>query len=427
MMRRQLLQGTGGAVIAGVLREKGGEARAAETLAADLDRYIAFGIKLSGGPGDRDCGRWLEQELRAAGFATTRQDFPVPGFDLHDARLTTGADIIPVIPAGIVVPTGPAGLTAPLAPMSAGQEMPSDLAGAIALVDLPHARWSSMNDGTIRTLLPQLFAADARAVLFVTHGPTGKAAALNCDARASGFGRPVATIAPDRTAPLRTLTGAEATLVIDGEAKARTAFNLAGRIDRGKGRWLVVSTPRSGWTVCAGERGPGIASWLALARWAPAALPDHDLLFLCNSGHECENLGAAHTLAANAPAPDATAFWLHLGANVAARDWHDLGGGRLSPLPSADSQRFLLASERLVDEARAAFVGLMGLEMAYPVGPAAAGELATIAAAGYPSIAGIFGAHRFHHIAEDDARCVDARLIEPVVQACKRLIFAAIR
>ena len=87
----------------------------------------------------------------------------------------------------------------------------------------------------------------------------------------------------------------------------------------------------------------------------------------------------------------------------------------------------MLASERLVDEARAAFVGLMGLEMAYPVGPAAAGELATIAAAGYPSIAGIFGAHRFHHIAEDDARCVDARLIEPVVQACKRLIFAAMR
>lgn len=399
----------------------------AETVAADLDRYIAFGVKFSGGPGDRDCGLWLDQELRAAGFATTRQDFPVPGFDLRDARLGAGTENIPLIPAGTVVPTGPAGTTARLVSIGAGQEIPHDLAGAIALVDLPHARWSSLNDAAIRTLLPRLFAADARAVLLVTHGPTGKAAALNCDARAPGFDRPVATIAPDRSGPLRVRAGTEATLVIDGEAKFRTAFNLAARIDRGKGRWLIVSTPRSGWTVCAGERGPGIASWLALARWAPAALPDHDLLFLCNSGHEYENLGAAHALSAYAPAPGATAFWLHLGANVAARDWHDLGGGRLSPLPSADPQRFLLASESLVGEARAAFAGLAGLEMAYPVGPGAAGELVAIAAAGYPSIAGIFGAHRFHHIAEDDARCVDAQLIMPVVSACQRLILHTLR
>ncbi len=419
------MQGTG-ALIAGVLSAKGSEAMATETLAADLDRYIAFGVKLSGGSGDQACGLWLEQELRAAGFATTRQDFPVPGFDLRDARLVVGTDTAPVIPAGIVVPTGPAGITASLIPVGAWRQIPADLAGAIALVDLPHARWSSMNDAATRTLLPRLIAAGAGAALLVTHGPTGKAAALNCDARAPGFDRPLATIAPDEAGPLRARVGAEATLVIDGEAKTRTAFNLVARIDRGKGRWLVVSTPRSGWTVCAGERGPGIASWLALARWAPAALPDHDLLFLCNSGHEYENLGAAHTLATNAPAPDATAFWLHLGANVAARDWHDLGGGRLSPLPSADPQRFLLASETLVGEARAAFAGLAGLEMAYPVGPGAAGELATIAAAGYPSIAGIFGAHRFHHIAEDDARCVDARLIEPVVKGCRRLILCAI-
>lgn len=291
MRRRQLLQGTGGALIAGTLPGKEGGAMSAETLAADLDRYIAFGPKFSGGPGDRDCGRWLEEETRAAGFATTQQNFPVPGFDLRDARLVAGADAAPVIPAGIVVPTGPVGITAPLVPVGAGQEIPGDIAGAIALVDLPHARWSSMNDAAIRTLLPRLFAADAQAVLLVTHGPTGKAVALNCDARAPGFDRPVATIAPDRTGPLRARIGAEATLVIDGEAKARTAFNLAARIDRGKGRWLVVSTPRSGWTVCAGERGPGIASWLALARWAPAALPDHDLLFLCSSGHEYEKSG----------------------------------------------------------------------------------------------------------------------------------------
>lgn len=427
MMRRELLQGAGGTLAAGPVFGKGPASMATETLATDLDRYIAFGVKVAGGPGDTGCGLWLEQELRAAGFATARQSFTVPGFDLREATIAIGAKTVPVIPAGGVVPTGPDGVAAPLVSVGVQGDLPSALAGAIALIDLPHARWSSMNDGTIRTILPKVFAANARAALLVTHGPTGKAVALNCDARGTGYEGPVATVAPDQAEPLRSPANAASTLVIDSVSKARTAFNLVARIDRGKGRWLIVSTPRSGWTVCAGERGPGIATWLALARWAPAALPDHDLLFLCNSGHEYENLGAEHAIAANAPSPEATALWLHLGANVAARDWHDLGGGRLSPLPSADPQRFLLTSEALVGDARAAFAGLAGLEMTYPVGAGAAGELSTIAAAGYPSIAGIFGAHRFHHVAEDDARCVDARLIAPVLQGCKHLILCATR
>jgi hypothetical protein len=60
--------------------------------------------------------------------------------------------------------------------------------------------------------------------------------------------------------------------------------------------------------------------------------------------------------------------------------------------------------------------------MAYPTGRGAAGELTAILAAGYNRAAGNFGAHRFHHVAEDDARCVDAMLAAPVVEACKRLV-----
>ena len=52
---------------------------------------------------------------------------------------------------------------------------------------------------------------------------------------------------------------------------------------------------------------------------------------------------------------------MHLGAAVAARDWHERGA-QLSPLPSADPQRFLLASGALLNAARAAFAGQPGLE-----------------------------------------------------------------
>ena len=77
--------------------------------------------------------------------------------------------------------------------------------------------------------------------------------------------------------------GAAAKLALRGRGGIRAAQNIIGRRVRSGRPWLVVSTPRSGWTDCAGERGPGIAMWLALADWMPRAFPQHSLLFLCNS------------------------------------------------------------------------------------------------------------------------------------------------
>src|SRR3546814_4139723 len=82
--------------------------------------------------------------------------------------------------------------------------------------------------------------------------------------------------------------------LLDGKGGLRAAENVVARRVRDGRRWVVVSTPRSGWTDCAGERGPGLAIWLALAEWMPHAFADHSLLFVCNSGHEYENLGASH-------------------------------------------------------------------------------------------------------------------------------------
>jgi hypothetical protein len=95
----------------------------------------------------------------------------------------------------------------------------------------------------------------------------------------------------------------------------------------------------------------------------------------------------------------------------------------LLPLPSADSQRFLLASAPLLDAARAAFAGLPGLEAPYAADPkAAAGELASILHAGYGPVVGLFGVHRYHHTRGDDLRCVSAELIPPVADAFAKVI-----
>lgn len=394
-----------------------------ERVAADLKTYMDFGDKQSGGVGDRACGEWLAGELERAGFAVQRQAFTAPFFEPVRCELACGEAKAAVWAQPVVVPTGPAGVTGRLVQVDAAGQADAPLAGAIALIDLPGGRLSSAIAKPIRGPITAALAAGARAVVAITNGPTGQLIALNADGREPMFERPVALLAPRDAAPFRAaaMGGVTATLVVDGRGGRRPAFNLIGRIDRKRKRWIVVSTPRSGWFTCAGERGGGIAAWLWLARWASRAVTAHNLAFICNSGHEYEYLGAAEALKVLPPKPADTHFWLHLGANVAARDWHEFPDP-WRPLPSVDPQRYLSVSPPLVELARQAFSGHAGYEAPYPSTALAAGELVEILAAGYPSAAGVFGVHRFHHVAEDDARCVSATSVAETAAAFQRFL-----
>lgn len=399
-----------------------------DRVAADLSRYIAFGVKAAGGPGDQAAADWIAGELEGQGFAVARHAIDVPAFAPATVRIALDGVDLPVLPAGIPVVTADAGVAAPLTLMTPHGGPAGPLAGAIALIELPHDRWSSARTPAILRPVEAAVAAGAVAAILVTTGPTGEAIALNADARQPIAPCPVVAIGPRAARPLFDAARRRGTarVTLTGVVSRRSATNLVARIDRGRGRWLVVSTPRSGWTACAGERGPGIAAFLALARIATGGWRDHDLMFLCNSGHEYENAGAEHALAEAAPPPERTDFWLHLGANLAARDWHEAGPAGLLPLPSPDPQRFLAIADAWVPLARRLFADHVGLAAAYPLSAGAAGELGTVAAAGYRRLAGIFGAHRFHHVATDDARCVDAAHVAALLPALRRLIDAAL-
>jgi hypothetical protein len=398
------------------------------SVADDLARYIGFGNKQSGGTGDNGCGDWLADELARAGFVVEKPAISVPCFMPGRSAITVADAQARLWPQPIVVPTPEGGIGGPLVSVDAGGRADAPLAGAIALVDLPYGRWSSALAKPVRAPIDAAFSGGARAAIVITNGPTGKVIALNADGRAAMFAGPVGLIAPVDAAPFlaAAMRHQHATVTLTGKGGRRPAFNVIGRIDRGKGRWVVVSTPRSGWFGCAGERGGGIAAWLNLARWASAALPDHDLAFLCNSGHEYENLGAEVSLRAVAPKPAVTHFWLHLGANLAARDWHE-GLFGLLPLRGTDSQRYLVVSPALLPTARRLFAGLAGLESPYSSAALSAGELTPIIAAGYRSVAGVFGLHRFHHVADDDARCVPPAPVARTIAAFRRLLVEAVK
>ncbi|HVY80361.1 MAG TPA: hypothetical protein VG994_05210 [Steroidobacteraceae bacterium] len=392
-------------------------------VAADLEKYVGFGNKQAGGEGDNACGNWLAAELESMGFKIERQEIAAPFFEPARSELLCGDAKAPLWPQPIVVQTAPDGTTGPLVRIDRTGHAEASLDGAIALLDLPFGRWSTALAKPIREPIAAAFAARAKAVIVITNGPTGKIIALNADGRAPMFAGPVALLAPENAEPFlaAAMRRAPATMIVRGKGGRRPAFNFVGRIDRGKPRWWVISTPRSGWYGCAGERGPGIAVWLWLARWASRSVQSRNLAFVCNTGHEYEYLGASEALKTFTPKPADTQFWLHLGANVAARDWHEtLGEWR--PLPSVDSQRFLAISPAMLPLAREVFAGHLGLEAPYSSYALSAGELTEIIAAGYTSAAGVFGIHRYHHVAEDDARCVSAASVAATAAAFQKLM-----
>ena len=383
-------------------------------LQATLEQYNGFGIKASGGPGDVACGAWLEERLSGWGYVCRRQPFEVPWFEPRQATLACGDTQANIIPQAIVAPTGPQGLTAPLR-LAADRE---DLTGAIAIVVLPYARWAALAQPQVALSMTRAFSRGAAAAILVTTGPTGEAIALNVTTHKPGFERPVAILAPREAQPFlaAAANGGSATLTIDGSGGRRGAFNVVARIDRQASRTLILSTPRSGWFSCAAERGSGLAVWLSLAR--RLSRTDHKLNveLVATSGHEYEYLGGEHYLA-QAPAPAATRAWVHIGASAAARDWQELGP-TLRPLPSADSQRVLTASADMVEEVRSAFRGITGLEATYVADrTTAGGELTNVMRAGYQSMIGLYGGHRYFHTRADDMRCASGDLAQPVAQA----------
>ena len=382
-----------------------------------VERYFSLGDKASGGPGDMASGAWLEDELIRVGYTCRRQFFSVPWYDAAEASLSVDGVTATILPHALVVPTGPNGLTAPLS-LALGE---GSLEGSIALIVLPSRRWSSSADPLIIAALADVWVRGAAAAVLVTTGPTGDALALNAVAERDASPRPVAILAPrDAGAFLDAAAdGRAGRLVISGQGGERPAYNLTASLARGGGKSVVLSTPRSGWFGCAGERGSGIAVWLAAATWLARRPGAFDIELVATSGHEYENLGGARYLEDAAPSPDRTRLWVHVGANLAARDWHELGP-RLRPLPGVDSQRYLLASPDVFDAFCRGFARLPGQEAVYPATAAnAAGELTNIIAAGYGSAAGFFGNHRFHHSRNDDLRCVSGELVRPASEALR--------
>jgi hypothetical protein len=355
---------------------------------------------LTGGEGDKAILKLKEEWLTRQGFETGRQAFDAPSFAARDAHLQIGAGRIKVLPQSIVRTTGSAGIEAPLRIWRTD----ADTAGvrdAIVLLVLPAARHSQLMSPVIRPRLEAVLKGGPKAVVLITTGPSGASIWLNAPISAPFGDVPLATLGPRDAAPALAAaeTGATGKLVIDGDVGAVTSHTLFGRIT-GRGPTIVVSTPRTGWTRCVAERGPGLAIWMALARWAPKALPGNDLVFLSTCAHEYDNAGGRTFIRELAPRPEQTRLWVHLGAGFASRSIDDTTGKVATP-HRVDRARNLVGTADTLDILSKAFAGQPGLETPILGDNTTGGELGEIFGHGYTRVIGALSANPWHHTDAD--------------------------
>jgi hypothetical protein len=179
------------------------------------------------------------------------------------------------------------------------------------------------------------------------------------------------------------------------------------------GKMLVVSTPLTGWFTCGGERGPGIALWLRMARML--ARSTRPVLLLGTAAHEIAHRGMEQALAELGPKPEDVALWLHFGASIAATAT-DRNYGVTSP-------QFVIGMPQTEAMAQRALVPVM---RGYATGtPAAAGEAGQIIGAGHQRFVGLIGSFPQFHTPGDTGGAIDFARLEMVALAAEDLLSRA--
>lgn len=389
-------------------------------LGRDLAQHAAFGLKFSGSTGDHATADWTAERLRAAGYRVERSDFDAPYFVSRRVEIRIDGVATALLPQAPVQVTAPGGLSAALGIVEEDGVI-GELRGRIAVFVAPFARHAALfpNRG-IGATVQAIAAAGAVGIVIVSSGPSGEATALNCPEDGPFVPVPLAILAPKQADAIvaAARAGAPATLVIDGEATHRPCQNLVARVERGP-EWIAMSTPRSGWFHCVAERGTGQAAFLEIADWLAREFPRHSVFLMNTGGHEYFFAGS-HRVLDQAPPPEQTRVWAHIGATLAARDAEQVDGA-WRMLDRVDPERSTMASEAASAAVRAGFAGLEGLAEPGPIRPQA-GELSAFTERGYERAFACIGLHRWFHTLGDTIDCVDPALLLPVVRAHQQTI-----
>ncbi len=394
-----------------------GSARAEErplsgsALYRDVVRYADFAEHQTGSPGDVATSRWLAEELEKVGYRTQLQDWQFRRFVPKSHWLNVAGRRIEAYPFWFPKTTNGT-LKATLGQLTDESE-PGSLRGKIAF--LPGKRVGRKpHFAGIHAEAERAQQAGAIALVVVVPIPSGELMAVNARQPFVEQALPLPCLivsSRDEDVLLHAESeGHDVAFFLDGdEEPSATAYNVIARLERGP-KWIVVTTPSSGWFRCAGERGPGVALFLGLARWAATHESPYSFLFIANSGHELDNLGAHHSIDASAPPPEEVACWIHLGASIATREWEETEAGA-RVLDSPNRTGHLVGTSDLLPHLKAAFQPVDWIRPRS--GGMVAGELRHFMNAGYRCF-GFFGAHHYFHTQLDTPETTAPEYLEPI-------------
>jgi len=399
-----------------------------QALYEDVVEFYKFGEHRTGYPADIATSEWISSSLAGAGYETELKEWHLRQFFLAQCSLKVNGEVIDSFPAWYPNPTP---VTAALALYE-----PDDLSNLNGKIAYAGAAYGKNAGGFPNKLSEEVKAAGALGLILVSGNDhdTGHLAASNAvqeeegglDYHQSPLPLPTVLVAANDDAVLfdAASNGYEASIKIEGEDRTgASAFNVVATRKRGD-NWIVVTTPSSGWFTCAGERGPGVALFLGLARWAARRDSDVSYMFIANSGHEIGSMGAHFTLDEYVPDKgvdtENVICWIHLGASIACRKWERTDEG-LTPLDDVTSG-WLQGIPDFVPLLKTAFADVKGYEEDIQIGSVLfLGELKHFINAGYNTF-GFFGANTFFHQREDAPEDTGPELLEPVGKALMQVI-----
>jgi len=389
------------------------ESSPGSSLYADVQQYVAFGEHRTGTPADTATSAWIKQRLEADGFKTSYVSFPIRQFFPEKSYVKIGMHIqLDAFPLWHIEKSA-----YDVKGILTDDQSQGSFADRIVLTRIPPG---GQTNAQIIAQLSAIIKKGAKAIVAVTQNETGELVAYNALDNQPPWKIPVVLLAPkDTTALLQAIQQQQQVEInVKGVIKSIQARNVLGRIGTGS-NYVVISTPISGWFTCGGERGPGVAVFLALAKWVSDKKLPYTFLFTANTGHELDNHGAHIFLNHYAPKPDSVKLWVHLGAAVATLGYQQTNEA-VKQLPVADDKRNIMYSENLDSLVHIAFNNEPGKR--WKVKEKAVGELEVVANHGYTTYLGIAQGFRYHHTRKDDASTTSPEILESITRALEKLL-----
>ena len=387
-------------------------------LFSTVKKFVSLGEHRTGTPTDLATSEWIGKELKSVGYDVKYLEFPIRQFFPEKVFLAGGKDTIQAFPLWWVNEKINRVVTGTLVDASKTKTFG---ANSIALIHLP-LKLAKVNP---KTYIDSLVNLGVTGIVAITNNKSGEIEAYNTNKNQQPWRVPIILIAPKDSAKALALVknAKPITLAINGTFGDVQGRNVYGTIGHGD-KYIVVSTPISGWFTCGGERGSGIAIWLALAKWAATQSSNYTFVFTANSGHEHAFKGAHEFLERNAPPIDKTKLWIHFGAGAATLEWKNTANG-LVKQANVDPNRRFFFSEAVKGSFEKSFKDIEAQKILANKNPG--GELVYVAQKGYTRFAGVSYGHPFFHVKKDDENTTSPEILEVTAKAFRDLILEEIK